>query len=181
MRRSLFIVPLLSLTATLVAPLPAQEAGPPSGTWGAEATPSGAVSVLRFRSPTSAWLMGFSVNYLNRDEEDATRDQRSTSAEFRLGIRSYRNPQERVRPFTSIAGTIGYLDNVFDEGTLTFGGAADFGVAYFFSRHASLGTALDLSASYSKSERPDFVTGEPLDVTTIIARAGLRFLGAVYF
>jgi hypothetical protein len=175
------LIALALACVAISAPSRAQETGPQAGTWGAETTPSGAVSVLRFRSPASAWLMGFSVNYLNRDEEDATRDQRSTSAELRLGIRSYRNPQERVRPFTSIAGTIGYLDNVFDKGTLTLGGAADFGVAYFFSRHVSLGTALDLSASYSKSERSDFVTGESLDVTTIIARVGLRFLGAVYF
>ena len=181
MRRPLFIVPLLTLTATLVTPLPSQEVGPQAGTWGAEASHNGAVSALRFRSPTSAWLMAFAVNHLNRDDEDATRDQRVTSAEIRLGMRGYRNPEQRVRPFTGISALVGYSDNQLDDGLWAFGGAAEFGAAYFFSRHVSLGTALDLSATYAKSERVDFVTGASMDVTTITARTGLRFLGAVYF
>jgi len=168
----------ISLCASSVA---AQETSPQAGTWGAEGSLFQGVSVLSFRSPTSAWLAGFAVSYLNRDDEDASRDQRATSAEVRLGIRSYRNPQERVRPFTGLSGLVAYSDNPFDNGLWAFGGAAEFGAAYFFSRHVSLGTALDLSATYSKSERPDFITGESMDVTTITARTGLRFLGAVYF
>ena len=161
-------------------PAHAQETSPQAGTWGAETGLSQGVSLLRFRSTTSAWLVGFDAVHYNRDD-DGNQDQRLTMAEVRLGMRSYRNPQERVRPFTGLSALVGYDENPLDQGTWAFGAAAEFGAAYFFSRHVSLGTALDLSARYAKGERDDFVTGAPVDVTTITARAGLRFLGAVYF
>jgi hypothetical protein len=76
---------------------------------------------------------------------------------------------------------VGYEHSPVDDGALVLGAAAEFGAAYFFSRHVSLGSTLDLAATYARSEEPGFPTGDIVDVTTISARAAIRFIGAVYF
>ena len=172
-------VVLLSFAA-LTSRLDAQEVGPQAGTWGAEAGHDNRVSVLRFRSTTSAWLLGFDAGHISR-QDDGDQDQSSSSISLRLGIRGFRNPAERVRPFSGVSALIGYTDNDFEGGSMVFGGSAEVGAAYFFSRHVSLGSAFDLSGSYYRSERPDFPTGAPVDVSTLIVRAAIRFMGAVYF
>jgi hypothetical protein len=178
MPRFTWIVPLAF--AALTSTLDAQEVAPQAGTWGAEASTDSRVTLLRFRNATSAWLVGFDANHVSR-QDDGDQDQSSSSVSLRLGIRGYRNPAERVRPFTGVSALVGYVDNDFEGGYMVFGGSGEVGAAYFFSRHVSLGSAFDLSAVYYQTERADFPTGAPIDVSTLFVRASIRFLGAVYF
>ena len=170
---------LLAAAVTLSSSLSAQEVGPQAGTWGAEAGADNRVNVLRFRSTTSAWMFGFSANYQKREIEDT--ELTIQSHELRLGIRSYSNPESRTRPIKGISAIIGYEDVTANSSGLLFGGALELGAVHFFSRHVSLGGAIDLSATYTSGEMDDFPTGATVDVSSIAARAGFRMLAAVYF
>lgn len=172
---------LVAVVFFVPASASAQDVGPRAGSWAAEATPSGEVSLLRFRSSTSAWLIGFSGFYNKRDEDTAGGglDGETTTALVRLGWRGYRATQSRVRPFTTIAALVGYDDIVFGP-TWNFGGQFEYGGAYFFTPNVSLGASLALRAVYGSGSREQPL-GAEVDVTQLTINTGLRFLGAVYF
>ena len=172
-------VALLAAAVTLSSSLSAQEVGPQAGTWGAEAGADNRVNVLRFRSTTSAWLVGFDAFHFRLSEE-GSEDESNSSVTLRLGMRRYSNPTERVRPISGISVLLGYQDIGLGDGPLV-GASGELGGAYFFSRHVSLGSLFDLSVSYVRSEGPDFGTGAPLDMSRLAVQASIRFLGAVYF
>ena len=172
-------VVLLALAA-LTSPMAAQDVAPPAGTWGAEASPDNRVTLLRFRSTTSAWLVGLEAFHFRRDES-AGEDVSSSSVMLHLGMRGYRNPAERVRPFSGFSALMGYQDDDFDGGAIVLGASGELGAAYFFSRHISLGSALELSATYFQSETTEFPSSSLVDVRTYFVRAAIRFMGAVYF
>ena len=172
-------VAVLAAAITLTSSLSAQEVGPQAGTWGAEAGADNRVNVLRFRSPTSAWLLGFDAFHFRLSEE-GSEDESSSSVTVRLGIRGYGNPTERVRPISGVSILLGYQDIGLGDGPLV-GASGELGAAYFFSRHVSLGSAFDLSVSYVRTEGPGFGTGAPLELSRLAAQASIRFIGAVYF
>ena len=172
-------VALILATAALTSPIAAQDTSPQAGTWGVETGAGTGISVMRFRSTTSAWMFGFSANYQKREIEDT--ELTIQSHELRLGIRSYSNPESRTRPIKGISAIIGYEDVTANSSGLLFGGALELGAVHFFSRHVSLGGAIDLSATYTSGEMDDFPTGATVDVSSIAARAGFRMLAAVYF
>src|SRR5688572_25367341 len=91
--------------------LEAQDAGPRAGSWGAETSLDNDVSLLRFRSSTSAWLAGFSAFYLKREEEGDAFEAEITAISLRLGMRFYRAPASRLRPFTTVAALVRYLND----------------------------------------------------------------------
>ena len=174
------VVTTIALTLVVPALAAAQETGPRRGSWAAEATATGEASLLRFRSNTFAWLIGFSGFYINRDEEDpSVPGDEATLLTARLGIRNYRATESRVRPFTTFAALAGYNDNVFLP-RWEFGGQFEYGAAYFFNRNASLGASFALRALYGRASR-EAPFGEEFDVRQITVTTGLRFLGAVYF
>lgn len=164
------------LLAGCALPVLAQtDTGPKAGSWGAEAASGSSASLLRFRSPSSAWVLGFNAFLVS---EDADADATSGRADLRLGVRKYRRVEERVRPYTTLSALVGYDD--FGENDWRFGAAVDMGAAYFFSSHASLGAAADLSVTYRKFNR-DLFSG-PTSITQIVARLnGVNLIGAVYF
>lgn len=179
---------LIAIPAVVVATLlaiptmaSAQDAGPRAGSWAAEATPSGEVSLLRFSNSTSAWLVGFGGSYFRHDEESGPIELELTTVTLRLGFRGYRSPEERFRPFHTVAGLVEYISA---EGRASppwaFGGQLEYGGAYFFTPRVSLGTSLELRGMYGRGSREVFGAPET-NVTEIRISTGLRFLGAVYF
>jgi hypothetical protein len=184
MRRATVILALALVSLINVSPVVAQDSvGPKAGTWGAEASP-GTGALLRFRTPTSAWILSTSIFFEHVEEESTgpfppspTRDL--VFGRISAGIRTYRRPQERVRPFTTLGAIVGYR-NDFAKGW-AFGGAGEIGTAYFFSSHVSLGVAGILSVVYERLEQG--VGGGATTRTKSISANfdGFRFLGAVYF
>jgi hypothetical protein len=171
-------VALVAATTALTSPLDAQDTSPQAGTWGAETGSGNGISVMRFRSTTSAWLLGFSVNHQQRDI--GTQEVTIANHELRLGFRRYANPEQRVRPISGVSVIVGYEDLGGTSG-MRYGGAGELGAVYFFSRHVSLGTSVDLTVTYSSGEVEAGFPPATLDQNSLIIRSGLRLLGAVYF
>src|SRR4051812_10720680 len=116
------------------------------GTWGAEASSGPIASLLKFRSPTFAWLLGASALYSKQTTDMrnpvtgvtvTTTDDVSAEA-LRLGVRRYAQGSGSVRPFSTLAVLAGYDKTSLSHG-FTYGGAGELGATYFFSSHASLG------------------------------------------
>jgi hypothetical protein len=184
MRRATVILAVTFASLIRVSPAIAQEnIGPKAGTWAAEGTTNTA-SLLRFRSPTSAWILSASILYLHEEDEISGPTPSSTtddafSVQMSVGLRTYRRPEERIRPFTTLRAIAGYR-NDFARGW-SVGGAGDVGAAYFFSSHVSLGVSGALNVIYEQLER-DAGFGNTLRDKTLVARFdGFRLLGAVYF
>lgn len=176
-----FAFTVASLALSPATPAGAQSTvGPAAGVWGAEAsTTSG--SLLRFRSAASAWILGYSTQFIRIEQETGgvgPDDQTLFTGNLSLGLRSYRRETERTRPFTTVSGIAGYTHA---GGTgWRFGGAFEVGGAHFFTPHVSLGVATDFVAAY-ESQRRD-LGGQRLTTTIITIRSGgFRLLGAVYF
>lgn len=175
------IVALVGLTFAKGAS--AQEEGPKAGTWGAEAGSGGSATLLRFRNPTSAWTLGFAAAYTHQESRTAgfggtsTRVDDLLSSELRFGLRKYRENQSRVKPFTTVGVILGYNKSTLNKGW-RYGAATDFGAAYFFSPHVSLGTAGEFSLTYQDAEDQATAFAQ----SQLTARfSGFRLLGAVYF
>jgi hypothetical protein len=173
-------VALVLASAALSSPLAAQDTSPQAGTWGVETGAGTGISVLRFRSTTSAWIFGFSSNYARR-ELDGDNEITLQNHELRLGWRGYSNPEARTRPIKGISVLVGYEDVTANNSGVRFGGALELGAVHFFSRHVSLGGTIDLTATYTTAEVDPILPGGPENVSIIQARAGLRMLAAVYF
>ena len=178
MRRNAIAAAFL-ICLTVPASIEAQEVVPRAGSWGAEASVDNDVSLLRFRSSTSAWLVGFSGFYLKRDEEDDTFETELTAISLRLGMRFYRAPTSRLRPFTTVAALVRYLDGIGSP-PWAFGAQFEYGGAYFFTPRVSLGASFDVRGLYG-SGTSDQGIGPEVEVTEFTLSSGLRFLGAVYF
>ena len=125
MRRVILIVAGL---AAIASPLAAQtDTLPKRGTWGAEASFPQSATLLRFRNPGSAWLLGLTADYSQQEfsasgttlNTDAT--QHGFNALLRGGIRFYREPTKPVRPFIGVAGLVGFNDTTNGSGW-QFGG-----------------------------------------------------------
>jgi hypothetical protein len=147
---------------------------PKKGTWGVETGDSFGVSVLRFNSPGSAWLLGLSGQYIKRDT-DGTLDTELYSVTGQLGHRWYRRTDGRIRPFTSLSALLG-KDN--QTSGMRYGVSVDFGAAYFWP-HVSLGGAMDVAGTMSRGRTNSI--GGTTRITTIVLTSGLRLLAAVYF
>ena len=164
-----------------IKPAAAQSEGPSTGTWGIEGS-TGSASLLRFRSTSSAWVLGGNASLQRVDvpEFDPATGQSTTTetfgtAQVRLGIRRYGTPREGVRHFSTISGLLGYNHSSSSSDGWILGASADLGAAYFFSPHVSLGGAGELNASYGTGSSGGF--GDRFAVSF----AGIRLLGAVYF
>ncbi|MFN2567354.1 MAG: hypothetical protein ABR499_20345 [Gemmatimonadaceae bacterium] len=159
----------------------------PPGTWGAElGIGSGQSAILlRFRSPTSAVLLGAELFWVDVSEElpdvAGTRTDRSTTANItgRLGFRRYRGTAVGARPFTSVGVLAGYTSDRGAPGW-TAGAFAELGASYFFSPHVSLGAVGGLQAIYGSASRP--FNNEDFTRRQFLVRASaVQLLGAVYF
>ncbi len=189
-------ITILALTAATTA-IAAQEAVTPfhRGQWGADFTTSYAFAgagVVRFTSPTRAWVMDLSTNY-RRDTnryQDTTNSQSRSSIDgdltLRLGRRSYRPIGDRV--YRTL--TLGVLGNFRHQannapglyrsssyGTGIFG---DIGAQWMVTPHLSLGAQwggnLSWNAYRSKSG-PNVQRASSFSASA--GTLGLR--GALYF
>ena len=182
---ALLLVPAAAAAQT---PAPADSAGPRSGTRGAEVAIGEFASgrLLRFTSPTAAWLLGADFVVIRESAEQSlpfggTDDDTRTSVRVaaRAGVRGYREPGRALRPFTGagLTGTIlrpGPGFQSWDAGLY-----GELGAAYFFSPHVSLGAVGELSVGYGEDRR-----GSVSDLRVTRWRVGsslVRVLGAVYF
>jgi hypothetical protein len=192
-----YLRPLLAAAVLLLAPtvLDAQEPpprdtlGPRAGRWAAEVGAGTGLSgtLLRFRSPATAWLLGVDGSFAQSRQElpdpfGGTQTETVTQVDLfaRIGLRRYRTTQSALRPFTS-AGLLGGIGRFDGTRTWAAGVFAELGAAYFFSPHVSLGAAGGLRASYGEM-RADSQFGPSVRSRTIfISASAVQVLGAVYF
>src|SRR5687768_14710845 len=94
----------------------AQTDGPKAGTWAAEASSGPSASLLKFRNDKSAWVFGINALYQQENTEETppapSFDQDITLIQARLGLRRYGLARERMRPFSTLSGIVGYQDFV---------------------------------------------------------------------
>jgi hypothetical protein len=180
MRRTLAVAALVAFTFVSVA-VGQETVGPAAGTWAAEAGAGG--SLLRFRSPASAWILGGTVTHTQTDIETsgglpAIDPDPVTRATLRLGIRRYRNEGQPLRPFYTIAPIVTFFHSGSSEWGL--GGMLEAGAAHFFSRHVSLGASGALTGTLQFASSSG--GGTEIKARTLIIEASVvRVLAAVYF
>jgi hypothetical protein len=175
---------------------------PRGGTWGAEFTPlfSGG-ALLRFASPTRAWLAGLDFSTSNRDQSpapNAAGGYRLSNFRGQIGHRWYRATSggERAAHLRVIygLGVIGTIAETAHDGTQDYrqwsaGGYGELGAAWFFTRHVSLGAVSQLIGTNGR-ERSTVTTIQP-DLTRIqervtvdtwgVGASAVRVVAAVYF
>jgi hypothetical protein len=184
-----------ALAAALLTAAPALHAQqttdalmPRSGTWGAEAVYGNSFSanLLRFSSPTAAWLAGLSFNVVRQTDNVSGVAGNSQSynlgfADARLGRRWWRGGTgERVRPLGGL-GLLGGLSSGSGLQSWSAGGYGELGGSYFFSPHVSLGATGEVVASYMHDH---FASPIPPDRTSTrwFVRGNLvRVAASVYF
>ena len=150
----------------------AQTEMPAAGTWGFEGS-LGTASLLKFRSPSSAWVLGFDGIYARQNSDNAAiSDENVASVNLRAGLRHYGKGQGNVRPFTTLSAAVGFSSGGGDD-IWSVGPAAELGAAYFFSPHVSLGGSGQVAAVYSSRDGAFS--------TFFVGVSGFRLLGAVYF
>jgi hypothetical protein len=192
MRLDRFLTVLAAALLTTAPVLHAQQSEPlmpRSGSWGAEAVYGGANSanLLRFSSPTAAWLAGLSFNVV-RQTDDASgfpgavnQSYLLGSVDARVGRRWWRGGAgEHVRPLSGL-GLLGGLSSGSGLQSWSAGGYGELGATYFFSPHVSLGATGEVAAGYSHER---FSIAAPADRTTTrwFVRGNLvRVAAGVYF
>lgn len=175
----------LTIVATLSNAAPA-EAQDTLLRWGVEASTGGTGSLLRFRNPTSAWVLNAAFFYDRIDEPDppsplARGDLQLISAEARFGMRFYRRVQEKTRPFTTVSALLGY-QGIGSGGGTRPGVALELGASHFFTRHVSLGGSVDLRGYYWRQrEQSGLPPGSIVTRRLSIGSGGVRLHGGVYF
>jgi len=180
MRRDVTIAAIMTFAFASMA-VGQETLGPAAGTWAAEAGAGG--SLLRFRSPTSAWILGGTVSHTRTDIETSggfppIDTDPVTRATLRFGIRRYRNEGESFRPFYTVAPIVTFFHS--DSPEWGFGGMLEAGAAHFFSRHVSLGASGAVTGTYQFLSSSS--GGSSIRVRTIIIEASaVRVLAAVYF
>ena len=165
---------------------------PHGGQWGAEAVvaPSAAgASVVRFHSPTFAWLLGagFSANRSTTKADNAeiggadfTASVVSVSA--RLGMRWYRHSDTgKLRPVVGV-GALGQLIRLQNTTSTRMGGGyGELGAFYFVAPHMSVGGLIELDATRTRAIR---VAANGIEIgsnTTTIGASLPRVILSVYF
>lgn len=165
---------------------------PHGGQWGAEAVvaPSTAgASVVRFHSPTFAWLLGAglsasrSTTKADNPElggQDLTSSVVSVSA--RLGVRWLRHSDAgKLRPVIGV-GALGQVIRVQDiTPTRMVGGYGELGAFYFVAPHMSVGGLIELDATRTRLTRASVAGFEIVTNTTTIAASLPRVMLSVYF
>lgn len=182
MRPALLAVALVAVFPLTVAAQ--QEQGPTRGTWGVEGSSRLGGSLLRFRSPASAWVMQVGGGYMHVSQDGPTAflsppADNQVDATLRFGLRRYRRTQDQARPFTTLSIVGGYED-VFRMRTWTAGVSGDVGAAYFFTPHVSLGGAGELEVDHSW-RTTESGSGPVRQRILIASFNGFRLIGSVYF
>jgi hypothetical protein len=161
------------------------------GQWAAQfwAFSSQGLGVLRFRSPSSAWLLDGSLQV---EDVHATHGDRTyASASLRAGLRVYRPVAPKVVRYLG-AGLIGsYLGFRHESATIgtvyrgwTAGGGlyAELGADYLITSHLGIGASSSVTAQ-ARGGRvdPGDGSGETGDLGWVLGAGGLRVVGTIYF
>jgi hypothetical protein len=161
---------------------------PRAGSWGAEAVFGSGVgaNVLRFSSPTSAWLAGltFSVTHQTEDFTGFTGGTGQSGwlgfGDARLGRRWWSGDRgERIRPLTGL-GVLGGVSSNENFQSWNAGAYGELGATYFVSPHVSLGATGELAAVYLHDRFAS--VGGDRNTTRWLLRGNLvRVNASVYF
>jgi hypothetical protein len=180
------ILGLLTVALSAVPANAQSDAGPKAGTWGGEACVNCGASLLHFRDPNSAWLLGLSVFYSQQHADQSgptfpsfSNDDMNIGADVRFGMRYYRATQERARPFLGL-GAIAGVSGGGSIHALRYGVTSEMGTAYFFTPHVSVGVAggLSLLAENATDNNGGFTSKRRAFSAGF---SGFQLLGAVYF
>jgi hypothetical protein len=179
----------------LAAQAPGDSTMPRAGSWGAEATYGGApaATLLRFTSPSAAWLVGASFSVSHESVDDVTYtgpstfvvttdDRVITFVDARLGRRWWAgDARSRLQPLRGV-GLAGSYSNYSFARTYTVGAYGELGATWFFTPHVSLGASGELLASYGE-DRQATGASQPDRVTTRWGVRGnlARVSAGVYF
>jgi hypothetical protein len=188
---------LIVLSSALIAAAPvahAQQTADPDpvmprpGSWGAEAVLGSWVgaNVLRFSSPTAAWVAGLTFNVSHQTEEftgfTGTTEQSGLLGygDARLGRRWWSGDRgERIRPLTGL-GVLGGVSSNEGFQSWNVGAYGELGASYFVSPHVSLGATGELAAVYLHDRFRS--TGAERNTTRWLVRGNLvRVNASVYF
>jgi hypothetical protein len=180
----------LLASVLLASALESQEAtapGPRARTWGAEASVGDGMggTLLRFRSPTSAWTLGVSghLGVFDEDRPGIEESGVTYNVSLRTGIRRYRAAaaalSRRTRPIAGVGVLGGVARNDFSR-SWSAGLFGEVGAVHFFSPHVSLGASGGLELRYTEQK---FATGlgDARQSQTTLSVGLVRVLGAVYF
>jgi hypothetical protein len=182
--------------ATSVRAQSAQTVTPRGGTWGIETVPfTAGGSLLRFSSPSAAWLVGATVNYTHTDQPSAiaagTVGLNATSVRAQLGHRWYEGQDAHLR-MTYGLGAIGALGltngETSQDHNWSAGGYGEFGATWFFTPHLSLGGVGMLQAlwGHDRQTGTGLFNNQPVTTTSssntfTIGATVMRATAAVYF
>lgn len=164
---------------------------PRAGSWAAEAVYGDGFSanLLRFSSPTSAWLTGLTFS-VARETQDVVTFPGSTTTETtvsgyaagRLGRRWWSgSASDRFRPLRGV-GLLGGLSGSRFYRSWNAGGYGELGGTWFFTPHVSLGASGQLSASYNHERALSSTTlPDRIDTRWSVGGSLVRIAAGVYF
>lgn len=192
---------VVSVYVLAARPLHAQAAADTSrafrgGQWGVEFIPSRSLAeggVLRFSTPTLAWVLDGAVAYDHQSTTcDCAPDQSfyQFNANARVGARWYHSEYERVVRFIGLGVTGSYLSDgqsfsgTSSQESWSAGVYGEFGLQYLFTRHLGLGVRGDVigTRSLDHSTQPLQVGSATVYHTVYhLALDPLQIIGAFYF
>lgn len=184
-------LPAIALATTLATTTAAAQAadstsGPRRGTWGAEVSLVNSGALLRFRSARTAWVLGVSGS-ARRTEIDADLSPFASDAVsdgfsyLTLGLRRY-GGTGAFRPLAGAGVIASYSFQAAgaDSRNIGAGAYAEYGAAWFFNPHVSLGALGSVDAGWNRQRIKG--DGSVQTYTTISATArAVRVVGSVYF
>jgi hypothetical protein len=178
---------VLAAAFIVAAPLTAQtDVGPKAGSWGGEACFQCGASLMHFRDPNSAWLLGVNAFYAQTHTDlsgpisgPSARDSKGFSVNVQPGIRFYRPVENRLRSFLGLGAVLGFNGGGSSHG-YRYGVSSEMGAAYFFTPHLSLGVAGTVSATAEHLRESDGGFSQT-QRSFLAGFNGFQLLGAVYF
>ena len=189
---------LSALGLAVVSPLSSQDIPPDSlpfrrGQWAVQfvGSLSVAVGVLRFRSPTSAWVVLPSVSGGHSESFDGdtlTSINSQANLDVRLGLRSYRRLGSRVLGYHTLGVQLGFDHSVLASpflGTSSSNGFdagpyVDVGSTYRVTTYLGIGVNAAASIRYGRGWSENF-SGEKGSSWAITGSAGIGLHGMIVF
>jgi hypothetical protein len=184
-----------ALGVLLVLPLAAQAQVPSfhNGQWGAEVGLGSGnnATLLRFTSPSQAWLISFDAAVASIDNKPAggtSVNQTNWNVALRLGQRRYSSGAGGVLPFHSIGLLTSYNQAHAANTTNRLWNAGvffDLGASWLFNSHVGLGGSGEVDAAYNSATTETTLVGGGTQKSTAkgfsLAVGRLRVLASVYF
>ena len=177
MRRALSIL-FLTIAGGTSAVAQESPPGPGSGTWGVEGF--GGLGLLRFRSPSSAWVMSAQLAYTWIEDvgSPSVLSSDRTILVARLGRRRYMREGDQTRPYRTAFVQVTYSD--FLSASTRFGGGMEWGVTHFFLPNLSAGLSTAVDVLVGRAESISLGSPARKQTTVDVTFTGIRLTAAVY-